>query len=65
MSSSARRSSTRHSSACGEPEDRCVHSLWGQCGGAVDRPAPQGDQVLTVGEVGLRKGSPYVVEPPD
>ncbi|MQB12235.1 glycosyltransferase [Agrobacterium sp. ICMP 6402] len=55
----------RHVVACGGPEDRCVVVPYGvNATAAIDRPArmPGPIRVLTVGEVGLRKGSPYVVE---
>ncbi len=55
----------RHVVACGGPEDRCVVVPYGVNATAiVDRPTrlPGPLRVLTVGEVGLRKGSPYVVE---
>lgn len=55
----------KHVVACGGPEDRCVVVPYGvNSAASVDRPArmPGPIRVLTVGEVGLRKGSPYVVE---
>ena len=55
----------KHVVACGGPEDRCVVVPYGvNASAAIDRPArmPGPIRVLTVGEVGLRKGSPYVVE---
>ena len=55
----------KHVVACGGPEDRCVVVPYGvNAAAAIDRPArmPGPIRVLTVGEVGLRKGSPYVVE---
>ncbi|MGV1786940.1 MULTISPECIES: glycosyltransferase family 4 protein [Agrobacterium] len=55
----------KHVIACGGPEDRCVVVPYGvNASAAIDRPArmPGPIRVLTVGEVGLRKGSPYVVE---
>ncbi len=55
----------KHVVACGGPEDRCVVVPYGvNATAAIDRPArmPGPIRVLTVGEVGLRKGSPYVVE---
>ncbi len=55
----------KHVVACGGPEDRCVVVPYGvNASAAIDRPArmPGPIRVVTVGEVGLRKGSPYVVE---
>ncbi|KQS76669.1 glycoside hydrolase [Rhizobium sp. Leaf384] len=54
-----------HVVACGGPADRCIVVPYGvNAPVAVERthrmPGPL--RVLTVGEVGLRKGSPYVVE---
>ena len=55
----------KHVVACGGPQARCVVVPYGVNAAAViDRQArmPGPIRVLTVGEVGLRKGSPYVVE---
>ncbi|CAD7044318.1 glycoside hydrolase [Pseudorhizobium endolithicum] len=54
-----------HVMACGGPVDRCVVVPYGVNQGHIyDRSirAPGPLRVLTVGEVGLRKGSPYVVK---
>lgn len=55
----------KHVVACGGPQARCVVVPYGvNAAAAIDRQArmPGPIRVLTVGEVGLRKGSPYVVE---